>query len=355
MVAFLRDKAIIACYANASPLIGSGHVMRLIALAQEAQQQYEIIFCFHTCHDSLLSKIKHIGFTTMQLEENAGFSPLEKLKPVAIIIDDYQLSAFQHTQLAALDCYTVMLDDDMGHDIQYANLVINPSPNAQQAQYQKRACDAIFCLGPQYTLLRAEFSHINPIALSQRNNVLVVLGGSDIKQLALPLCRLLLECLPSVTISLLLGNDQHQNMEALNKLAKENNSLNILVNPPNVASVMARSSLALSGAGGTLGELASLGVPTVALVMADNQILALTSPLHNTWYQAIDLRRYQPHYNDWANQSLLTEIKLTCKTLWYDKCRREQMSKYASQLIDTNGCQRIINRLTLDLQKMDTK
>lgn len=355
MEAFLRDKAIIACYANASSLIGSGHVMRLIALAQEAQQQYEIIFCFHTCPDPLLNKIKQLGFTALRIEQKSGFSSLEKLKPVAIIIDDYQLSPLQHRQLAALDCYIVMLDDDMGHDIQYADLVINPSPNAQQAQYQKRAPEAIFCLGPKYTLLRAEFSQINPIALSQRNNVLVVLGGSDIKQLALPLCRLLLDNLPSVNISLLLGNDQHPKMEMLNQLAEENDSLNILINPPNVASVMACSSLALSGAGGTLGELASLGVPTLALVMADNQILALTSPLHNTWYQAIDLRRYQPHHNDSTNQSLLTEIKLTCKTLWYDKCRREQMSKYASQLIDTNGCQRIINRLPLDLQKMDTK
>jgi len=354
-VAILPGNPTLAFYANASAKIGAGHVMRLIAIAQAAKVNYRILFYYRFCDSVILDKIKQCGFITQKLNKDLSFSQIESAQPIAIFIDDYQLNANDRIQLSALNCYKALLDDNLEHDIKYADLVINPAPNAKLDEYKIRAPNAVFCLGPQYTLLREEFTHVQPAGILQRPKVLITLGGTDIKSLALPLCKCVLAALPTVDILLLLADRQHPNISELEQLARTNATFNIVINPPSVARIMADAGFSISAAGGTLGELASLGVPTLAMIVADNQVGALTSPLNNTWYQTVDLRSYTLGAITQENHTLLTGIKSICQNIWYDKCRRKKMSDFASQLIDSQGCRRIIDVLSLSLQKMDEK
>ncbi|PTA50805.1 UDP-2,4-diacetamido-2,4,6-trideoxy-beta-L-altropyranose hydrolase [Shewanella morhuae] len=349
MVAFLLDKARIVFYGNSSQQIGAGHIMRLFALAQAAQTQFEVVFAYKSCTDVLLHKLHQQGFSTHSINSPLNTHELMLLKPTVLVVDDYYLVDSELDTLKNLDVYLVKLDDGLNNAIFFADLIINPAPNAPLDVYKRHAPTAMLCLGPQYTYLRQEFSRCNLIPVEERKNLLITLGGTDSKSLALPLSKLLLDCLPQVQIQLLLGKT-HQHQLSLKNLQKKNTCFHLICNPESVAEIMSRSGLAISAAGGTLGELASMGVPTLALITVDNQLPALTSPLNNTWYHGIDVRNFNDENGDISqNRDLLNKIREEVLILWHNTCKRVHMGEQARQLVDTKGCQRIIEQLMIGI------
>ncbi len=350
MGAFLQDKARIVLYGNSSQQIGAGHIMRLLALAQAAQTQFEIVFIYKTCSDLLLQKLHLQGFSTHAINSPLNRRELMDLKPTALIVDDYYLTTSEWRILENLDIYLIKLDDALDNNTFTADLIINPAPNAPVDKYKQFAPTATLCLGTKYTYLRQEFTLCGFIPLAKRKNLLITLGGTDSKSLALPISKLLLDSFPEIEIQLLLGT-VHQHQLLLEKLQKEHANFHLIYNPKSVAEIMSLSGLAISSAGGTLGELASMGVPTLALITVDNQLPALTSPLNNTWYYAIDLRNFENEDSDTSqNQDILNQIKEQVLILWHDTCKRVHMSEQARQLVDTKGCQRIIEQLIIGLK-----
>ena len=60
-------------------------------------------------------------------------------------------------------------------------------------------------------------------------------------------------------------------LEAAERAARAGHAVEVLHTPPDMAAVMHVADAAISAAGGTLLELACLGVPSLAFVVADNQ------------------------------------------------------------------------------------
>ncbi|CAM2985824.1 UDP-2,4-diacetamido-2,4, 6-trideoxy-beta-L-altropyranose hydrolase [Shewanella loihica] len=325
--------------------------MRLYALAEAAANQFDIWFVYKTCSDALLSKLKRANFNLLQISSSLTGSELKQHKFDTIIVDDYELTGNEWHQLVSTGSYLVKLDDALDDDPILADLIINPAPNCTQTDYQSRAPHANYCLGPHFTYLRREFTTCHFTPLMARPNLLISLGGTDTKSLALPLSKALLKTLNQCQVQLLLGKP-HQDQIALEALTREQVNFSLICDPQSVAEVMTLSGLAISAAGGTLGELASQGVPTLALVTVDNQLPALTSPLNNTWYQAIDCRHYeQSEPESESNLALINEIATQAYALWHNKCCRQLMSDKARQLIDGQGCQRVIDRLVIGLEE----
>ena len=79
---------------------------------------------------------------------------------------------------------------------------------------------------------------------------------------------------------------------------------------------MQHSSMAITAAGSTLWELAYLTVPTIAIVVADNQAVMLESPL-NDWFDTIDARTNV--------EKAVTEVASASQILYHNgKARRER-------------------------------
>ena len=351
MVDSLLAKPKAAFYGNNSHRIGAGHIMRLYALAEAAANQFDIWFVYKTCSEALLNKLKRANFNLLKIPSKLTASELQQHKFDTIIVDDYELTDDEWHHLASTGSYLVKLDDALDDDPILADLIVNPAPNCTQTEYQNRAPHANYCLGPQFTYLRREFITSDFTPLLERPNLLLSLGGTDTKSLALPLSKALLKSLNHCQIQLLLGKP-HQDQKPLEALARKHEYFYLICDPQSVAEVMMQSGLAISAAGGTLGELASQGVPTLALVTVDNQLPALTSPLNNTWYQAMDCRHYeQSEPESKSNLELINEIATQAYALWHNKCCRQLMSDKARQLIDGQGCQRIIDRLVIGLEE----
>lgn len=320
--------------------------MRLFALAQAAQDRFDVLFIYKTCTVNLLNKLEKEGFATQKVTTPLTVNEIVSLNVTVLVIDDYSLSQAEWVMLHTTDIYVVALDDNLSTDKLLADFVVNPASNFNLAGYKQRAPTAEFCLGPQYAYLRKEFTVLTDVAFQSRGNILVTLGGTDTKSLALPICQSLLSLPIKSNIQLLLGKE-HQQQPALMQLQAAYGNFSIVVDPDSVAKHMMQAGLAISAAGGTLGELASLGVPTIALVTVDNQISALESIYTETWYKAIDVRSFDDTDNNVRHNShLLHTIIELVEELWRDNCLRQSMSEQARQLVDAHGCQRVIDKLT---------
>jgi UDP-2,4-diacetamido-2,4,6-trideoxy-beta-L-altropyranose hydrolase len=356
MEVFLPVDGCIVFYGNASTTLGAGHLSRLLALAASFSSTGSQRICFYCkeCPQSLAERINAAGFSLKQAPAVLTTDALRSLNPQLLLIDDYHLNAEEWLQIAAAKVPVIVIDDQVSATAFYADLVINPAPQATVTDYKMRTQAQLFCLGPAFTILRPEFSVTMPVSIELRQRLLVTLGGADVKQLALPLSQALLQrfITPCPEICLVLGSMNISALPELQQLTATYPQFRVEINSNQMATLMANSGLAIAAAGGTLGELAAMTVPTLALICVDNQLPALTSPLAGGWYQAIDLRQLKPQKQSTVPPEINT-LADKAFTLWQDLTLRTVMSQLASQIVDTKGCERIVQQAQQLLVRRD--
>lgn len=346
-MATLQGKRHFVFYANASAQIGSGHIMRLLAIAQVCiRQSITVTFACTQCPESLQQRLMSEGFLFILLPQHFTHEDIRKHEPAAIFVDDYDISQRQWQVFKNTKALLINLDDNLDKSKLISHVIINPAADANEPDYKLRAPEAKFCLGPEFTFLRQEFAEQAFVCIDQRDQLLITLGGADVKNMTYWLAKEIIQTLPNVNVCILLGALNTSALPLLNSLCERHSKLKLIHQSEQVAAVMMQSGLAVSAAGGTLGELASMGVPTLALVSSNNQMPALESPLINTWYTALDARDFEaPIVNDnlaLQSQALVDDIVLQVHELWRDLCKRQRMSAYARQIIDSHGCDRIV-------------
>mgnify|MGYP001820054167 CR=1 FL=1 len=131
-------------------------------------------------------------------------------------------------------------------------------------------------------MLRDEFYSVAPITLSPDvREVLLLFGGTDPNDLSAR-CLGWLDSLPgdwAITLVTGLGVSNPERFDAM--AAQSRHPVEIVSNTSIVSRYMARADLAITSAGRTVFELASLGVPTVVIPQNDRECrhaFALESP-----------------------------------------------------------------------------
>lgn len=322
-------------YANSSPTLGDGHMMRLFALAQAfSKQGYQPHFLYSQCRPVILNKLQKAGFSYTFTPPSSLIDWLTPSSVQGLFIDDYEINSDDLKQLSDSEKIIGILDDQSCRRAMPVGLVINPAPDLTPADFSESAPAATFCLGPEFTFLREEFHRFPDKPLHERERILITLGGTDPKALSLPLAIALASELPSTPFDLILGHN-FQPPSA----APENLTIHSRVD--NMAALMGEAGLAVTAAGGTLGELASQGVPTISLTLFDNQMSAYDSSLNGSWYRGIDARHYSSESTVNADR-FCRLIAGEVKRLWQSPARRQQMSNIARATVDAQGCYRIV-------------
>ena len=330
-------------YGNSSLSIGSGHIMRLLALAQWLQKvSFKLSFIYKEYLNNSLEKLQEGGFCTTLLQNPLSAEQIKGLNPSHLIIDDYNLSEAEWRVIKMLPCFKIVFDDALNSNPIVADLIINSSTFADLNEYKKRAPNSQFCLGPEFTLLRQEFIRASALLplYKERNSILITMGGTDVLGLSLDLCTYFLKHYPLVPIQIMLGTSNAQQVDLLQNLTSAHHQLQVHINPQNVAEIMAKSRIAISAAGGTLKELACMQVPTLALVCADNQAAILSEKSTPQWYKAYDFRNYI------APLEQISNICSEAYSLYENEEQRMTMVALAKKAISTQGGQHIVDKIT---------
>jgi UDP-2,4-diacetamido-2,4,6-trideoxy-beta-L-altropyranose hydrolase len=319
---------------DASSSIGGGHVLRCLALAQEwAARGGDAVFV-SAAPAALVERMRSEGFGVVELPSpdagTAAFLDVVADRSGWGVLDGYHYTLEDERRARAIAPLLVL--DDYGHRARYsADLLLNQNPTGPLIPYVVDE-GAELLLGTAYTLLRREFAASPPrerTVAETATRVLVTLGNGDF---------------PEARDTVLAGLDRieaaHLEVrlvqgEAATVAAEERERVAVVRGGPQMRRHMEWCDLAVSAGGSTCWELAFMGVPTVALSLADNQReLAASLERAGAGVDLGDAGELEPRTVAAAVTALVRDVP-----------RRTAMSAAGRSLIDGRGAARVVDAL----------
>lgn len=340
---------------DASTQIGTGHVMRCLALAQAWQDtQGQPIFIMANPIPALEERLKSEGMKVVHLAAEPGsLADAQETAALAhqfeanwVVVDGYQFGS-EYQQTIKNSGLNLLFIDDYGHaEHYYADVVLNQNISAEEEWYQHREPYTQLLLGTRYTLLRREFWQwqgwqrtVPPVA----KKVLVTLGGADPDNVTLKVIQSLqiveVEELEAVVV---VGgsNPHYENL----KMAVQDSRYPIQLqrNVTNMPELMAWADVAISAGGSTCWELAFMGLPSILLILAENQ-RAIAEKLA-TLNLAVNLGWHQDVESQNIAQNLSTVLR--------SAEQRRNMSKLSQKIVDGKGADSVVRNLAASSIKL---
>ncbi|CAA6604946.1 conserved hypothetical protein [Rhodospirillaceae bacterium LM-1] len=262
--------------ADASPQIGSGHVMRCLALANGlAERGIDCIFATGaatTCSAPALAKSSHSVHLLMNAD--AELNEMMRLARDAIfVLDHYQRDARLESPLRSTAAAVVVIDDllDRSHD---CDLLINPALDTTVPGPSYCVPDDTKMLsGSRFAMLSPEFRSARLLRVHRRFNhaapiVHVFLGGGASAQCTALLARSVLLCHDKTFVKAVTGF-QREGQGGLEALAAEfPQRIRWRHAVENMAADMALCDLAVGASGHSTWERACLGLPAAYVSIA---------------------------------------------------------------------------------------
>lgn len=264
----------VLCFADASASIGTGHVMRSLVLARELMDRSSKVLVAGSGVNELSKMSASFGpIPTTEcrnvFESQERISLIKKFAPDAVVIDGY---GFQRELFDYLDNARIkylIIDDNGESRATKPRAVINVSPHAPEELYKERFPESSLYLGSEFALIRREILEAGK-NISERHGgfAFVSLGGSDVAGLSLSVASIVSEM--NIEARVALGSQVIEREKVAAAIRRLSNVE--LIEQKEFDQVFAQASLAIISAGSTLWEAIYLGLPTVAVVVAENQI-----------------------------------------------------------------------------------
>ena len=334
--------------ADASTKIGSGHVMRCLALAQAWQDAGgSAVFAMATEAPIPETRLVSEGFTAGRIEAEPGSSDdaqqtIELARTIHAtwaVVDGYYFGSDYQSVIKDAGLKLLFLDDYAHADHYWADLVLNQNPHANQDMYSSREAHTELLLGLRYVLLRREFLEgRDPRRRTPQvaRKILITMGGGDpgnVTAKVLDALRMMRrKDLEAVVV--LGGQNPHREMlEAAVRMCPF--LIRLVHNTPNMAELMAEADIIISAGGGTCWEAAFMELPDLVLVLADNQ-QPIVEELARRGV-CVNLGR--------QDQAAPADLARELSNLLPDQQRRKKMASIGKSLIDGRGAARVISAM----------
>ena len=346
-------KPLVLFRADATAAMGTGHVMRCLALAEMLRDRgFEVAFAAAELTPATARRLAAEQVAVHPIEPAADVSAgqtialARALDARAVVVDGYGFSGDWRLALRALGVPVLAFQDlDDGLPL-HADLVLNAAADPTDARWRRAAPDATFLAGPRYVLLRRELRRAQAtpaVPVAARTAVLVTFGGADPAGLTLPVAAALDRRLgPEVALDVVIGGSVPEAGRLALCVASLGDQIAIHLDPPEMGPLMARAGLAVSAAGGTIGELAALGVPALIAIVADNQREGAARAVADGWCEAFDAR----------DPAAIEAMADRAAVLWADAALRQAMADRTIGLIDAEGAGRVADALAHALQTL---
>lgn len=344
---------ILVIRADATTEVGTGHVMRSLALAQHWKRKGGTSILIGLFDSKILeNRVRHEGHALIPLEKAYphGSDLTQVRKHMSeikqshkgtnwLVLDGYHFD--HHYQRNIKDMgFRLMVIDDMGHlDRYHADILLNQNIHAPQINYR---CDVhtTLLLGSRYALLRDEFlanGKWNRKIPEKGRNILISLGGSDPKNVTLSVINAIEALkLKDIEVRVIIGFS-NPHFESLKRASTRGTcKIQFVQKADNMPDLMKWADIAVSAGGSTCWEMAYTGLPNVVVVVAKNQAkIAEELALRGI---SVNLGRSDTLDSDRLRGEILGLLE--------DSARRSAMSELGQKLIDGYGVSRVFRMLT---------
>ncbi len=286
------ERKVAVLRADASDFIGVGHVMRSLALGEALLDAgFDVVLPSVDLPAGMREEAHKCGITVvdLQCEPFGSDDALATLSfnGAVLVIDGYKFEREFFEILENRATHFAVIDDNVETKALAPSVVINQNPHATAEMYAHLSGNPKLLLGLQYALLRREVREAAKQTKSTIvGKVFVAMGGSDFLKLTSPIVDGLKDLDIAICVAIGPTNGQRQQIE---KTVKSIPRARVILQA-NYITELASSSLAILAAGSSLWEAAALGVPSIGLIVADNQMNAAQAFLNDGLLDAIDCR-----------------------------------------------------------------
>ena len=312
----------VAIRVDAGGAIGVGHAMRCATLGTALiAAGHRVTVVTASLPDWVAERYRSAGAVI----ESTPAPPVD-----VWVVDGYELGD-ELSVLAASGAPVVAVDDNHELPVAVARLVVNQNLHASADLYPDVGVATTLLLGPSYAMIRRDVAAIDrSLRLDDGRTVLVSFGGTDPAGLTLAVTAALV-AVPDVAVVVALGADHpHQpQVEAL----VERHGDQIRFAAGDLIDGLRSADVAAIGGGSTLWEVASLGIPAVAAVVADNQQAGTAAAQEAGFVVGVDVRNGDRGAADVAEAVL---------ALLDDPAARSSMATAGRTLFDGHGAERVV-------------
>jgi len=301
----LRIDMKIAFRTDASLQIGTGHVMRCLTLADAMRKRgAKTTFICRPQKGDMIDWIGRQGhavkalspvdesFTTTAEPKHANWLGTDWISDANqtkialggqlmdwIVVDHYALDERWETALEQ-NTRRIMVIDDLADRAHNCDLLLDQNLGHTPQHYSgllRRSTQTF--IGPKYALIRPEFAQWRDYSLQRRDqliikNLLITMGGVDLMNATGQVLDALFKCkLPAdLNITVVMGLKAPWHVQVQEQALHMPHHTVVLTGVSNMAQLMAQSDLCIGAAGSTAWERCCLGLPTIQIILAMNQI-----------------------------------------------------------------------------------
>lgn len=287
---------------DATKQIGTGHFVRCLSIANRLKLRgARTLFICYPLPQSLIDQLNRYGHeyyplsgltdavsgpsahatphghwipTTSDVDAKKTIQVLSGEEWDILVIDHYALDINWESALRPYAKKIFVIDDlaDRNHDCDFLldqNFYLD-----YQDRYQSKVpkyCRLL--LGPKFCLLRDEFLEAHQFRSSPPHKVkqiLLFMGGVDLENYTMKVLNSLLLCnLPNCGVDVVIG-DSHPDLLGIQAIC-ERHGFHCFVQTQKMANLMMSADLAIGAGGTAVWERCYLGLPTIALGVAENQ------------------------------------------------------------------------------------
>lgn len=352
--------------ADASTQSGTGHVARCRTLADELRRRgANVVFVCRQLEGNLIDALRTAGHRVHALplppapmpdlaaNEYAGWlgvsEDVDAEETMAlldaggvdwVVVDHYALSAAWHGLLRPL-ARRVMAIDDLANRTLDCDLLLDQNLMEIDGPTRYRAFvptgyEGLF--GPRFALLSPAY-FIRRQAIAPRDGhvrrMLVTMGGSDaadatgfvVKAMSVPELR-------AIELDVVVGAN-YPHLEKLQAQLSTRGNGSIRRNLPSLADAIAEADIAVGAGGATTWERLCLGLPTVTISIAANQVPGCRA------LEKAGAGIYAGHFGEVTQEHLAETIQAATA----DRARLRALSARGLELVDGRGTARVADRM----------
>lgn len=252
------------------------HKGHLLALLQQSAMPVTVLPA-SVSGDRLLAEDYAAWLGVTQAEDaEQSIKALDGEKPDWLVVDHYGLDA-EWEQRLRQHTSKLMVIDDLANRRHDCDILLDQNyfseGESRYAGLVPKTCMQMS--GPRYALLRPEYAAYSKTMRARDgrvSRVLVFFGGSDPQNMTgLALEALSCAELCHLEVDVVIGTN-NPNREALENQSRERPRTRLWGSRPHLADLMSRADLAIGAGGATTWERMCLGLPTVVISIADNQL-----------------------------------------------------------------------------------
>lgn len=273
--------------------MGTGHVMRCLTLAEQLRKKnFQIEFICRNLEGNIIPLINQEGYKTHILngddikdEETRWYKDHwlldaeECLKIIGdqlielLIVDHYGLDYLWESTLIR-KTNKLMVIDDLANRRHYCDLLLDQNfyfnMTNRYNDLVPKECKLL--LGPQFALLRNEFMEKKRRKRTgEIKSILIFFGGTDPTNETEKTIHALTKLDKDINVNVIIGQSNIRKT-SIEKLCNMYSNFKFYCQVTNISDFMNEADLAIGAGGSTTWERCYLGLPSIIIIVADNQV-----------------------------------------------------------------------------------